>query len=41
LVYKILVSLNQVVTKRAPEKKSITVKSNTGDTMFLSHGSAK
>jgi hypothetical protein len=35
-----LVSLNQVAIARALEKKSITEKSNTRDTVFLSRGSA-
>ena len=34
MVYKMLVRLNQVDTKRALEKKSITEKSNTRDTVF-------
>jgi hypothetical protein len=34
LVYKILVRLNQVTIERALEKKSITEKSNTRDTVF-------
>jgi hypothetical protein len=41
LVYNMLVRLNQVVIKRAFEMKSVTQKSNTRDTMFLSRGSAK
>jgi hypothetical protein len=36
-----LVRLNQVAIARALEKKSITEKSDTRDTVFLSHGSAK
>jgi hypothetical protein len=34
LVYKMLVRLNQVDMERALEKKSITGKSNTRDTVF-------
>jgi hypothetical protein len=36
-----LVRLNQVAIARALEKKSITEKSNTRDTVILSYGSAK
>jgi hypothetical protein len=36
-----LVRLNQVAISRALEKKSITKKSNTRDTVILSRGSAK
>jgi hypothetical protein len=36
-----LVRLNQVAIARALEKKSITEKSDTRDTMFLSRGSTK
>jgi hypothetical protein len=40
-VYKMLVRLNQFAIARALEKKSITEKSETRDTVFLSRGSAK
>jgi hypothetical protein len=40
-VYKTLVRLNQVAIARALEKKSITEKSDTRVTVFLSRGSAK
>jgi hypothetical protein len=36
-----LVRLNQVAIARALEKKSITERSDTRDTVFLSRGSAK
>jgi hypothetical protein len=40
-VYEMLVRLDQVVVARALEKKSITEKSDTRDTVILSRGSAK